>query len=91
MDWPSPTLPIVAIAYKGPAYSDTTKDTAALDALAYLAFSNTSDLYQKLVVQEQKADAIFGGAPDNVDPGLFQIHGAGEEGRGRGLCARRRF
>jgi zinc protease len=73
VDWPSPTLPIVAIAYKGPAYSDTTKDTAALDALAYLAFSNTSDLYQKLVVQEQKADSVFGNAPDNVDPGLFQI------------------
>jgi zinc protease len=73
VDWPSPTLPIVALGYKAPAYSDTTMDTAALDALAYLAFSNTSDLYQKLVVQEQKADAVFGGAPSNVDPALFQI------------------
>jgi zinc protease len=73
VDWPSPTLPIVAIDYKGPAYSDTTKDTAALDALSYLAFSNTSDLYQKLVVQEQKADFVYGGGPDNVDPAMFQI------------------
>ncbi len=73
VDWPSPTLPIVEIAFKGPAYNDATKDGAALDALAYLAFSSTSDLYQKLVVQEQKADAIFGGASDSVDPGLFEI------------------
>jgi zinc protease len=73
VDWPSPTLPLVAIAFKAPAYNDATRDSAALDALAYLAFSNTSDLYQKLVVDEQKADAIFASAPDNVDPGLFQI------------------
>ena len=73
VDWPSPTLPILAIAYKAPAYNDSTKDTAALDALAALAFSNTSDLYQRVVVQEQKADAISASAPDSVDPGLFEI------------------
>jgi zinc protease len=73
VDWPSPTLPIVAVAFKGPAYDDATKQTAALDALSYLAFSSTSDLYQKLVVQEQRADALSGRAPGSVDPSLFQI------------------
>ena len=73
VDWPSPTLPIVSVGFKVPAYNDATKPTAALDALAYVAFSNTSDLYQKLVVQEQKADAIFGSAPSSVDPSLFEI------------------
>lgn len=73
VDWPSPTLPIVAVAFKAPAYNDATKETAALDALAFLAFSNTSDLYQKLVVQEQKADLIRGNAPSSVDPALFEI------------------
>ena len=71
--WPSPTLPLLAIGYKAPAYSDTTKDTAALDALAELAFSQNSDLYQRLVVQEQKVDGIGGNAPSDVDPGLFEI------------------
>src|SRR5262245_12350168 len=71
--WPSPTLPLLTIAYKGPAYNDATKETAALDALSDLAFSQTSDLYQRLVVQEQKADAISGSGPDDVDPGLFTI------------------
>jgi zinc protease len=73
VDWPSPTLPLIMIGYKGPAYNDATRETAALDALSYLAFSSNSELYQQLVVKEQKADAIFGGAPSDVDPGLFEI------------------
>ncbi len=73
MDWPVPTLPLVTVAYKGPAYTDSAKDTAALAALAFLAFSPTSELYQKLVVQEQKADSLDASAPENVDPALFQI------------------
>jgi zinc protease len=73
VEWPTPTLPIVEVAYKGPAYTDTAKDTAALEALAYLAFSPTSDLYQKLVVQEQKVASLDASAPDHVDPSLFEI------------------
>jgi len=73
VDWPGPTLPILTIAFKSPAYSDANRESAALDALAFLAFSPTSELYQKLVVREQKADALFGGAEDHVDPWLFQI------------------
>jgi zinc protease len=73
VDWPSPTLPILEVAFKGPAYNDETKDTAALQALAYLAFSPTSELYQKLVVEEQKVDALQADAPMNVDASLFTI------------------
>src|SRR5206468_925844 len=73
VSWTSATLPIVTVAFKGPAYNDGTKDSAALDALAYLAFSQNSDLYQKLVVREQKADALQGDAPGNVDPSLFEV------------------
>jgi len=73
VDWQGAALPTISIAYKGPAYTDTAKDSAALDALAYLAFSQTSDLYQKLVVTEQKADSLFGSMPNRVDPTLFTI------------------
>ena len=74
VDWPSSTLPLIAIAYKGPAYTDTQKDSAALDVLATLAFSPTSDLYQKLVVSEQKVDSLERReCPDGVDPDLFTI------------------
>jgi zinc protease len=73
VDWPSPTLPLIMIGYKGPSYSDTTKETAALEALSRLAFSSNSELYQRLVVKEQKADTIGASAPDSVDPSLFEI------------------
>jgi zinc protease len=71
--WPGPTLPILTVAFRGPAYTDSAKDTAALDALSFLAYSPNSDLYQKLVIQEQKVDSLDAGAPDNVDPALFEI------------------
>jgi len=73
VDWPSPTLPLVMIGYKGPRYDDTTTDTAALDALSDLAFSSTSDLYQRLVVKDQKVDSLSANAPAEADPGLFEI------------------
>jgi zinc protease len=73
VEWPTPTLPALDIGYKGPAYTDTTKDTAALQALALLAFAPSSELYQKLVVVEQKAAALYASAPEQVDPSLFEI------------------
>jgi zinc protease len=73
LDWPTSTLPWVEIAYKGPAYADDKKDAAALDVLESLAFSQTSDLYQKLVINEQKVDALGASNPDSTDPDLFTI------------------
>src|SRR6185436_17149556 len=56
VDWPSPTLPWVAVAFKGPAYSDTAWDKAALDLLSPMAFGPNSDLDKRLVLEEQKVD-----------------------------------
>ena len=41
--------------------------------LATLAFSRTSDLYQKLVVNEQKVDTLDAGVSRRVDPDLFEV------------------
>ena len=73
VDWPSPTLPWIAIDFRAPAYTDTGKDTAALAALAFLGFSSNSALYQKLVIQEQKVDNLFADNENHVDPALFEI------------------
>jgi zinc protease len=73
LDWPTPTLPWIAVSFHGPAYSDTRKDQAALDLISYLGFSASSDLYQKLVIQEQKVDELEAANPDRVDPYLFTI------------------
>jgi len=71
VDWPSPTLPIVAVAFRGPAYSDVEKDKFALDLLAQVAFGENSDLYQKLVLKEQKVDILGPDFSNQMDPELF--------------------
>jgi zinc protease len=73
VDWPTPTLPWIAVAWRGPAYTDESEDSAALDAIARLGFDRTSPLYQKLVIDEQKVDSIGGRAPDHKDPELFSV------------------
>jgi zinc protease len=66
-------LPYVAIAFRSPAYSDVTKDKAALDLLAPIAFGENSDLYQRLVLKEQKVDAFDVSFANRADPELFTI------------------
>lgn len=73
VDWPSQTLPQVVVAFRGPAYSDEVKDKAALTLLAPLAFGENSDLYQRLVLKEQKVDALDISFPDQIDPELFYV------------------
>jgi zinc protease len=73
LDWPSPTLPMIAVAFRGPAYSDVDKDKMALDFLAQIAFGPNSDLYQKLVLKEQKVDTFGPSFGNQVDPELFTV------------------
>jgi zinc protease len=65
--------PFLSLSYKGPAFKDTEIDMPALDVLSSIVFSNTSELFKKLVLQEQKARFIGGGAFDSRDPNLFNI------------------
>jgi zinc protease len=69
--WPSPTLTWLAVAFHGPAYSDQQTDQAALDLISFLGFSESSELYRKLVIQEQKVDMLHASCPNHVDPYLF--------------------
>ena len=72
--WKTPTLPWVAVAFHGPAFSDVEKDWPAVDLLFDLHFGETSDLYEQLVVEEQKVDALFADSGANVDPGLVTVY-----------------
>ena len=71
--WPTPTLPWVAVSFKGPAYSDIAKDKPALDLIGSLGFSQTSELYQKLVIKEQKVDMLGADFEDHRDPYLLTV------------------
>jgi zinc protease len=73
VEWPSPTLPHMAIAFRGPAFSDQQKDKASLDLLAIIAFGENSDLYQRLVLKEQKVDLLEVSFDDQIDPELFTV------------------
>jgi zinc protease len=63
----------LSMSYKGPAFSDSKIDMPALDVLSSIVFSNTSDLFKQLVLEEQKVRFIGGGALDSRDPNLFTI------------------
>jgi zinc protease len=65
--------PVLSLNYKGPAFNDREIDMPTLDVLSTILFSETSDLYKKLVIEEQKVRWMGGGAFDSRDPNLFNI------------------
>lgn len=71
--WTTPTLPWVVVSFRGPAFSTTEKEWAALDLLLDLSFGPTSDLYRKLVQTEQKVDQLFPYLPASADPQLLTV------------------
>jgi zinc protease len=73
VDWENPTQPYLHIGYHTPAFSTSGKEMPALDLVAQLLFSEAAPLYQRLVVEEQVVDLLFGGAGDHRDPYLFEV------------------
>jgi zinc protease len=71
--WPTFTLPYLLIAHKAPAYCDQSVDCAALDLLAFLGFSESSALYEKLVLDQQSVDLLWAANSDHLDPFLFTV------------------
>lgn len=73
--WKSPTAPRLMEGFKIPATGASVADAAALALVAALVFGESSELYQTLVVKEQKVLEL-GADPDDVlhrDPGLFLV------------------
>ena len=73
MQWDGPTQPWLVMAYRGPAFVATEKDLPALDLVSSIYFSESSDLYRKLVIQDQSVDQLFGYFPNQKDPGMLII------------------
>ena len=61
------------MAYHVPAYSATSTESAALDLIEQLLFSDSAPLSQDLVIKNQSVDFVQGGSSGNRDPGLFNI------------------
>ncbi len=71
--WPAPTPPYLVIGFHGPAFSETEKDSAALELLLALEFGETSQLYKKLVIDDQLVDALNADNASAKDPSLLNI------------------
>ncbi len=87
---PRRRLPWVTVAFHGPAFSRQTKDSAALDIAVDLAFGETSELYKRLVEQEQKVDQLFTFGGRERRPGaLHRLRAREGRRRTRSTCATR--
>ncbi|HJW71966.1 MAG TPA: pitrilysin family protein [Geothrix sp.] len=72
--WETPTLPWMTVAFHTPAHFSTRdKASSALDFAAQELFGSRSELYQRLVVKEQKVDQLFTDGGDSKDPSLFTV------------------
>ena len=67
------TQPWLTVSYRGPAYRPTQKDMPAIDVMSSIYFSESSDLYRQLVIQDQSVDQLFPYFPDRIDPGALMI------------------
>jgi zinc protease len=72
--YPGKSLPIIDIAYKGDAFDPKNSMYIAAMFLADLAFGENSDIYKKLVINEQKVQFINAGVPMNRDLPLFEVY-----------------
>ena len=73
ISYPGRTLPILCLAYKGAKFEPKNREYAAARLLNELAFGETSELYKKLVIRDQKVQFLFADVPMNRDMPLFNI------------------
>jgi zinc protease len=71
--YPGKTQPILCMAYKGVAFDPDNRDFAAARLFGSLAFGETSELYKKLVIREQKVQFLFSDVAMNRDAPLWTI------------------
>jgi len=74
VSYPGKSLPILNVAYKGDAFDAENRDFVAAMLLSDLAFGETSDLYKRLYIQEQKVESISSSVPRNRDVPLFEVY-----------------
>ena len=73
LEFQAPTLPLLAVSFLGPAYDDEAIDSAVMDVISFHSFDENSALYKKLVIEEQKVDAVMPNYPDHRDPYPFSV------------------
>jgi zinc protease len=70
IQWEGNTQPWMLMGFRSPAFDPAEKDFPAMMVLDSIYFSDSSDLYQKLVIDEQWVDQLGTDFPLNKDPNL---------------------
>jgi zinc protease len=65
------TQPIVAVTFKGERFLPADRRMVAATLVGELAFGQTSELYKKLVLKEQRVESIFADFGQSRDPSLW--------------------
>lgn len=65
--------PYLSLNYKSPAFDPDSKESASLSVISQILFSQKSELYKKLVIEERKCRYLGGGAMFTRDPYLFSV------------------
>jgi zinc protease len=73
VQFPGRTLPILSVNYKGPAWSATDRMAVAAEILGLVAFGPNSDIYRKLVIQDQRVQSFSGDFGLSRDPNLLSV------------------
>ncbi|NUN07940.1 MAG: insulinase family protein [Ignavibacteriaceae bacterium] len=68
------TLPLVIMGFKTDEFRATDKNFISTVSFADLAFGETSEIYKKLVLKEQKVQFISASPGMNRDPYMFEIY-----------------
>ncbi len=71
--YPGRTLPIVSVNYKSPAWDAMDKMAVATEVLGRVAFGSNSDIYRKLVIDEQRLQFMNAGFGLQRDPSLVDV------------------
>jgi len=74
VEWDGPTQPWLLIAFRGPAFDAAGIDMPALDVLSATHFSDSSELYRKLVLEDQTVDQLAVNMPNRKDPNLLMVY-----------------
>jgi zinc protease len=73
-DFNGKTLPILCMGYKALAFDPALRDMAACELAGQLLFGETSDLYKKLVLDEQRLQSLESDFTSNRDPSLMVVY-----------------
>ncbi len=74
LQWDGETQPWLFFGFRSPAFVATQKDMPAMSVISSIYFSDSSDLYEQLVIDDQYADLLLTDFPMNRDPNLNLIY-----------------